>query len=272
MDQIDSLKTGQKFKKTEVGEIPVDWEVVKIEEILSLNYGDGLPESERENGDYPVYGSNGIIGFHNKYLVKGPGIIIGRKGTIGNITLTSENFWPIDTTYYVNIDKSKILLHWLFYKLIEMKLYRLNAAAGIPGLNRNEVLKLKISIPQISEQKKIVKILITVDDAIEKSNKIIEKIKELKKGLMQELLTRGIEHKKFKKTEVCEIPVNWDINKIGKNTIIPIPSFSEQKESAEILASIDNEIEKVILEKEKLEQIKKGLMQVLLTGKVRFKI
>ncbi|RLE04455.1 MAG: hypothetical protein DRI99_03870, partial [Candidatus Aminicenantes bacterium] len=91
----------KEFKNTEIGRIPKEWEVVRLGEVFSLEYGKGLTEKERENGEYPVYGSNGVVGYHSQYIVKGPGIIVGRKGTIGAITWSDRNFWPIDTTYYI---------------------------------------------------------------------------------------------------------------------------------------------------------------------------
>ena len=201
MERVESLRTENKFKKTEIGEIPVDWEVKTLKEILSLDYGDGLPENKRKGNQYPVFGSNGIIGYHNTFLVKGPGIIIGRKGTAGSVTWSAEDYWPIDTTYYVVPRFGEIDLKWLYYVLKILKLYQLNAATGIPGLNRNVALNIKMPIPPLPEQKMIAEILLSVDEAIDKKQEIIEKTKMLKKGLMKELLTHGIGHKKFKKTE-----------------------------------------------------------------------
>jgi len=214
MGQVESLRTENKFKKTEIGEIPVDWEVKALKEVLSLNYGDGLPEGKRKGDKYPVFGSNGIIGYHDSFLVKGPGIIIGRKGTVGSITWSTEDYWPIDTTYYVVPCIGEIDLKWLYYILKILKLYQLNAATGTPGLNRNVALNIKIPLPPLSEQKKVAEILVSVDEAIDKKQEIIEKTNKLKKGLMQELLTRGIGHTKFKKTEIGEIPVDWEVKKI----------------------------------------------------------
>lgn len=189
MEQVSSLRTEYKFKKTEVGEIPAEWEISRLENILSFNYGEGLPEDERIKGEYPVYGSNGIVGYHNKFLVKGPGIIVGRKGTIGRVTWSEQNFWPIDTTYYITTDTDKINLRWLFYNLTNLRLDLLNAATGIPRLNRQVALNMKLALPLLLEQKKIAEILSNVDEAIEKSKEVIEKTRELKKGLMQVLLT-----------------------------------------------------------------------------------
>ena len=174
-----------------------------------------MPEKDRKEGEIKVFGSNGIVGFHEKPLAEGPGIIIGRKGTVGAVTWVDHDFWAIDTTYYLTAKQTKEELRWLFYLLSNIHLDKLNAATGVPGLNREEAYSEIIPRPPIPEQKKIAEILSTVDEAIEKTDQIIEKTKEIKKGLMQKLLTQGIGHKKFKKTEIGEIPLEWEVGKIS---------------------------------------------------------
>ncbi len=178
-----------KFKKTEIGEIPVDWQFVKLRRIMSLNYGKGLPDSKRKGSQYPVYGSNGIIGYHNDFLAKGPGVIVGRKGTVGSITWAESNYWPIDTTYYVASSSEKTHMQWLYFQLISMKLQTLNAATGVPGLNRDVALNLCIPLPPIQEQRKIAEILTSVDEDIQKEAEQKAYLGVLKKGLMDKLLT-----------------------------------------------------------------------------------
>lgn len=179
----------REFKETEIGEIPEEWEVLKIEEILNLEYGEGLTERERKGNEYPVYGSNGIIGYSSKYLIKGPGIIVGRKGTIGAVKFSKVNFWPIDTTYYVKLEKIETNLNWLFYKLSTLGLSKLNMATGTPGLNRDLVHKLKISFPSLPEQNKIAEVLLTVDERIQILKEKKKRLEKIKKGLIHELLT-----------------------------------------------------------------------------------
>ena len=190
MQELLTKGIGHKeFKDTEIGRIPKEWEVVRLGEVFSLEYGKGLTEKERENGEYPVYGSNGVVGYHSQYIVKGPGIIVGRKGTIGAITWSDRNFWPIDTTYYILLKKHKTVLKWLFYKLSSLKLAKLNMATGTPGLNRDLVYKLKLPLPPLPEQKKIAEILSTVDKRLELLRNKKEKMEGIKKGLMNDLLT-----------------------------------------------------------------------------------
>ena len=80
-------------KQREIGGIFKTWQESRVGDRIELAYGDGLPERARKNGPVPVFGSNGVTGFHDKALVKGPGIIIGRKGTVGQVTLSRGDFW-----------------------------------------------------------------------------------------------------------------------------------------------------------------------------------
>ncbi|MEM3556078.1 MAG: restriction endonuclease subunit S [Candidatus Micrarchaeia archaeon] len=190
MQELLTKGIGHKeFKDTEIGRIPKDWEVVKVGNILSLEYGKGLPERERISGDYPVVGSNGIVGYHNKALVKGPGIVVGRKGTIGAVSWIDQDFWPIDTTYYVKPKISNIFLRWLFYKLTYLNPAKFHLADVVPGLKRELVHSLKMSLPSLSEQQKIVEMLSSVDEKLELERKRKEKLERIKKGLMNDLLT-----------------------------------------------------------------------------------
>jgi type I restriction enzyme S subunit len=203
----------------EISGIPEDWETVKLKEIISLEYGKGLSERNRERGLFPVVGSNGVVGFHNLALVKGPGIVVGRKGTIGAVSLIKLDFWPIDTTYYIRILNKEISLKWLFFALVKLNLPKLSMSDVVPGLKRELVYNLKLLIPPLPEQKKIAEIISTVDQGIEKVDEAIKKTQRLKNGLMQELLTKGIGHKEFKDTETCgersrtigKIPKEWEV-------------------------------------------------------------
>jgi type I restriction enzyme S subunit len=181
-----------KFKKTEIGEIPEEWEVVRVGEIVSFEYGKGLPARKRKSGTYPVYGSNGIVGYHNEPLVKGPGIIVGRKGTISGVIWSEKDFWPIDTTYYVKVKRSGIVLRWLYYRLTSLRLEMLNMATGVPGLNRNLVYDVRIGLPPYTEQQKITNVLSTVDKEIEKEKQIKEQLEKTMEWFMGNLLTGKI--------------------------------------------------------------------------------
>jgi type I restriction enzyme, S subunit len=122
-----------------------------------------LKESNREGGSIPVYGSNGIVGYHNRPLTLSETIIIGRKGSIGEIHYSKVPCWPIDTTYYVDHTKMPCDFTWLFYILTSLDLTRLNKSAAIPGLNREDAYEQMIPFPPLPEQQRIAAILQKAD-------------------------------------------------------------------------------------------------------------
>ncbi|HPY71547.1 MAG TPA: restriction endonuclease subunit S [Planctomycetota bacterium] len=122
---------------SELGEIPEGWEVTRLGELLELAYGKALKAEDRRDGEIPVYGSNGQVGWHDERLVPGPGIVVGRKGNPGIATWVATDFFPIDTTFYV-VPKGKCgSLAFLFHVLRTHDLASLGADSAVPGLNRN---------------------------------------------------------------------------------------------------------------------------------------
>jgi len=397
-EQVRSLKTGIKYKDTPIGKIPVDWELVRLGDICSISSGGASNYSKDVNEKtYPVYGSNGILGSYDEFNFS-DGLVIGRVGASGSIHLISSPVWASDNTLLLSITDRFAQKLFIYYYLQKCNLPGLATKTAQPLLTQQILKSVLIAKPNIYEQKKIAEILTTVDEAVEKTDQIIEKTKEVKKGLMQKLLTRGIGHKEFKKTEIGEIPEDWEVIRlkditqkfynggtpdtkikeywdgnipwvtgadfegqkikqfrryisdegvknsatnvipkgnllvvtrtgVGKLAIapfdiaisqditgvildsekalpgyiywylnfklnrlrsiiqgtsingllredlesiaVPLSHIDEQKQIAEILSSIDDQIEKESNHKEQLESLKKGLMQVLLTGKIR---
>ena len=124
------------FQDSELGPIPEGWEPQTLESILELSYGKALKKSDRIAGEFPVYGSGGLTGSHNKSLVDGPGIIVGRKGSVGTLYWEDSAFYPIDTVFYVK-PHDGYSLQYIFYLLQTLGLDDMNTDAAVPGLNRN---------------------------------------------------------------------------------------------------------------------------------------
>ncbi len=125
------------FEDSERGEIPKGWEVKKLGDLLKLAYGKALKAEDRRDGNVPVYGSNGQVGWHDQRLVTGPGIVVGRKGNPGIATWVPTDFFPIDTTFYVVPKSNCRSLEFLFHVLRTHDLASLGADSAVPGLNRN---------------------------------------------------------------------------------------------------------------------------------------
>ncbi|WP_340240363.1 N-6 DNA methylase [Sulfitobacter pontiacus] len=132
--------------------------LVKFEEVCTFEYGKSLPKAARKDGPYHVMGSNGPSGHHNEYLVKGPGIVVGRKGSAGEVVWVDNDFFPIDTTYFVKLtDEASTDLRYVYHLLRTLNLPELRGGAGIPGLNRNDVYKkFKLPLPPLEVQQEIV--------------------------------------------------------------------------------------------------------------------
>ena len=148
--------SGERYRKNE-SRIS-SFQLRNFEDVCTLEYGISLPKAKRLNGPYPVVGSNGITGFHNEYHVEGPTIVVGRKGSAGEVTFIHDNCVPIDTTYYVRqTSRSESDIRYLFWLLRSLNLSELRGGAGIPGLNRTDVYKAhKIPLPPLAVQKEIV--------------------------------------------------------------------------------------------------------------------
>lgn len=133
-----------------LGEIPAGWEVKGLGDFAPFTYGKGLPKSKRNpDGGVPIYGSNGIIGFHDKALTNGPTIVIGRKGTIGAIRYSPVPCWPIDTTFFVESDSSE-LARFRYYAMSVLNLRDMNSDTAVPGLNRSSAHALEMLVPSES--------------------------------------------------------------------------------------------------------------------------
>lgn len=162
-----------------------DWITVSLGEFAPLKYGKGLPEKRRNNkGQIPVYGSNGIIGRHDASYVNQPGIIIGRKGSVGNLQLSKEPFWPIDTTFYITNDDYNELM-FTFYFLKTINLARLNTDSAVPGLNRENVECLIIKIPPRKDRKNIAEQLTLLDKKIALNGQLNRTLEALAQALFK---------------------------------------------------------------------------------------
>ena len=192
------------------------WKKDKLGNLLELVYGKSLPKNKRVDGNIPVYGSNGIVGFHNVAIVNETGIVVGRKGSAGNVHISKVPFCPIDTTFYITQQHSKLDIEYLYYALKFLDLKRILGDVGVPGLNRDMAYLEDLSYPlDEDEQRKIAHVLNTVQKAIEQQDKLIRTTTELKKALMQKLFTEGTRGELQRKTEIGLIPESWEVMKIG---------------------------------------------------------
>ena len=169
-----------------------EWHEKTLGEIIKLEYGKPLSGSQRRaDGAYPVYGANGEKNKSNEYYYDQKSIIVGRKGSAGELKLTEEKFWPLDVTYFVTMDQKKYDLKFIYYILKNLKLPKL--AKGVkPGINRNEVYSLKVYAPSLPMQYNIV----TKLDNLLANTQNLDSIYQKKLTLLEELKKSTL-HKAF---------------------------------------------------------------------------
>ena len=192
-----------------------NWRESRIGDEIELAYGKSLPAQARETGPFEVFGSNGCVGNHSAPLISGPGIIVGRKGSAGQVAFSWRDFWPIDTTYYV-VNKRDHDWRFLFHLLSSLGLTDLNSHSAVPGLNRENVYSIPICLPAKHEQQSIRMVLDTVENAIANEVLAIEKTHALKQATMRTLFTHGLRGEAQKETEIGLLPKSWEILSVAE--------------------------------------------------------
>lgn len=181
----------QGYKKTEIGIIPQEWKVDRLGEIcLTFKSGTTITsQSIKESGLYPVYGGNGLRGYTDSYTHNGDYILIGRQGALcGNINFIRGKAYISEHAIAVQPNESNSI-EFLRYKLDFWNLNRFSESSAQPGLSVEKLVRYKLAVPPLAEQRKIAEILGVWDEAIEKQSRLIEKLELRKRALMQRLLT-----------------------------------------------------------------------------------
>lgn len=170
-----------------LGEIPKGWAVQRVGNVLELVYGKALKSTDRQEGTVPVYGSGGITGYHNMPLVPHGSIIVGRKGTVGSLYWEDEPFFPIDTTYYVRPLAAP--LTFCYYALQTLGLQHMNTDAAVPGLNRENVYRLELTLPDSATLRQFDSEVTTLRKAIRANSGANKSLVALRDTLLPKLLS-----------------------------------------------------------------------------------
>lgn len=174
--------------------LPEGWIDAQLGAVIELKYGKSLPAQSRDGEGYPVYGSNGVVGKHSAPLIKTCGLIIGRKGSYGEVQFSKDAFSPIDTTYFVDELYEQPIKYW-FYQLKYLPLTELNRSTAIPGLNREDAYEQKIKLPSLTEQEIIAEKLDTLLALVDSAKARLEQIPQILKRFRQSVLTAAVSGK-----------------------------------------------------------------------------
>ncbi len=273
------------FRVTELGPLPEAWRVVRLGEVARVRYGKAKP---RTNGTVPVVGSGGIYAWTARPLVNFPTLIIGRKGTAGQVWLAEGPCWPSDTTFY---------LEWK--RLVDVRFlhgyFSLNPLSGehakttLPSLQRPDLEKYPIPLPPLPEQRAIAHVLRTVQRAKEATERVIAALRELKKSLMRHLFTYGpvpvdaADQVALQDTPIGPIPAHWSVVRLGEvanigNGATPrrtnpsywdngtIPWLTSAKVHEVIIRQADEYVTERALRECHLPLVPKGSIVVAITG------
>lgn len=155
--------------------VPKNWAVTNLGSIIQLDYGKSLPKQSRTSqGKVPVYGSNGIVGYHDEALIESGVIVVGRKGSIGQVNIAKGKSWVIDTAYFV-VPQANMSLDYLALLIKTSNLESLNKATAIPGLNRNDAYAQRCFLAPPEEQNRIIN---TVNSLLEICNRLESALQE----------------------------------------------------------------------------------------------
>jgi len=187
---------------------------IKLGDALTLQRGFDITKAEQFDGDVPIVSSSGISSYHNKWKVKKPGLIIGRKGTLGTVHFIRSNCWPHDTTLWVKDFKGNDPLFLSFF-LQTLKLENFDVGSANPTLNRNHVHKIKVVFPKtVDTQKKIAAVLSAYDELIENNRRRIALLDKLAEEIYREWFVR-LRFPGHEKVRVIKgVPQGWKLVKL----------------------------------------------------------
>ena len=228
-----------------------EWCATTIGEVVTLQRGFDLPKTERKPGNYPVIASTGATGTHNEAVVRGPGVVIGRSGSLGGGQFIKHDFWPLNTTLWVKDFKGNDR-RFCYFLLKSLDLAQFNVGSGVPTLNRNHVHPLPVRLPPPTEQRAIAHILGTLDDKIELNRRMNETLEAMARALFKSWFVdfdpvrakmagrdTGLPQHladlfpdRLVASELGLIPEGWEISPVGEEVDVVGGATPSTKESA----------------------------------------
>lgn len=190
----------------------------RLGDVLTLQRGFDLPASQRSAGSVPVVSSSGITGYHSVAKVCGPGVVIGRYGTLGEVHFVKHDFWPLNTSLYVKDFKGNDA-RFCSYLLQTISVTGRSAAAAVPGVNRNVLHEVTVSCPPLPGQRRIASILGAYDDLIEVNRRRIALLEEMARRLYEEWFVHfrfpGGKGTSLRTVGEVRLPSGWELKPLA---------------------------------------------------------
>jgi type I restriction enzyme S subunit len=196
---------------TAVSEMATDrWRLVRLGDAIELAYGKNLPKPQRREGSIPVYGSNGVAGWHDEAFVENSTVIVGRKGSAGAVHLVEGPCFPIDTTYYTRPRAGfEFDVRFLAYALRSLNLERLRTSTGVPGLSREDAYREFLPVPTLPEQRHIADVLSRAENIVRMRREAEQKAKEIIPALFLDMFG-----------DPATNPKAWEVKRIDELTTV----------------------------------------------------
>ncbi|MER2624990.1 MAG: restriction endonuclease subunit S [Accumulibacter sp.] len=211
------------------------WKECLLGDVVNLKRGYDLPHSARSPGPFPVVSSSGITDHHSEAKVKGPGVVTGRYGTLGQVFFVETDYWPLNTSLYVQDFKGNDP-RFISYFLGTLNFGSQNAAGAVPGVNRNHLHALEVHVPPLSTQRRIAGILSAYDELIENSQRRIKILESMARALYREWFVRfrfpGHESVPRVASPLGGIPQGWEVKRVPEcvdiNPRVTVPREGEK--------------------------------------------
>ena len=210
------------------------WRDCKLGDVVNLERGYDLPHNDRAAGLFPIVSSSGITDHHAVAKVKGPGVVTGRYGTLGEVFFIENDFWPLNTSLYVQDFKGNDR-RFISYFLRRLDFETQNAAGAVPGVNRNHLHAMDVRVPPLPVQQRIAGILSAYDELIENSQRRIRILEAMARALYREWFV----HFRFPDCEklprvaspLGDIPKGWEVRTVADSFEISGGGTPSRKES-----------------------------------------
>jgi restriction endonuclease S subunit len=205
------------------GAVPAGWSLKQLKWAVTFQRGHDLPTEDRQEGPVPVVTGAGITGWHNVAQARGPGIVTGRYGTIGEFHLVEQDYWPLNTSLY-SIDLHGNHAGFLRYMLEPLApLFHLNAAkSAVPGIDRSDIHTIPVTVPPLATQRAIAAYLdretARLDGLVAAKERVLGLLAEKRRALITRAVTRGLDpHVPLRDSGIpwlSEIPIHWQIKRL----------------------------------------------------------
>ena len=195
-----------------------EWKKTYLRDLIVIK--NGKDHKKLKNGQYPVYGSGGIMRYADSYLYDQESVLLPRKGTLNNIQFVTEPFWTVDTCYYTVVNRDKVLPYFLYCCLCKMDIQSLNTGSAVPSMTFEKYYSIEVPIPPLSTQHRIANILSRYDSLIENYQKQIKLLEEAAQRLYKEWFV-DLHFPGHENTKIVDgVPEGWEKKKVGE--IAPI--------------------------------------------------